>query len=224
MTRLFKRLLLWLGILVLVVPLLLTLVYRVLPVPVTPLMVLRLFEGEGIRKQWQANEQISIHLKRAVIAAEDNRFCRHHGFDWHAFSDVLNEFQANGTLRGGSTISMQTAKNLYLWPGRSYTRKALEAIYTPLLELALPKDRILTLYLNIAEWGPGIYGAEAAARAYFNTSADRLTPRQAALLAVVLPNPRRFNAGAPSSYVRGRASIIQRRMGQLGSLLNCVRV
>ncbi|GAA3530474.1 monofunctional biosynthetic peptidoglycan transglycosylase [Zobellella aerophila] len=223
MTRLMKRLLLWLGILLLAGPLLVTIAYRVLPVPATPLMVIRLFEGEGIRKHWRGRDAISSHLKKAVIAAEDNRFCRHHGFDWNAFGDVLNEFQANGKLRGGSTISMQTAKNLYLWPGRSYTRKALEALYTPLLEMTLPKDRILTLYLNIAEWGPGIYGAEAAARAYFNTSAARLNPYQAALLAAVLPNPRRFNAGAPSAYVRSRAGIIQRRTGQLGPLLNCVK-
>lgn len=223
MTRLLKRCLLWLAVLLLVGPALLTLAYRVLPVPITPLMVIRLFEGESLHKSWRGEDKLSPHLKRAVIAAEDNRFCRHHGFDWDAFGDVVAEFRANGTLRGGSTISMQTAKNLYLWPERSYTRKALEALYTPMLELLLPKDRILTLYLNIAEWGPGIYGAEAAARAYFNTSAARLTPQQAALLAVVLPNPRRFNAGAPSGYVWGRAATIGRRMNQLGPLLNCIR-
>ncbi len=117
---------------------------------------------------------------------------------------------------------MQTAKNLYLWPGRSVTRKVLEAIYTPMLELILSKDRILTLYLNIAEFGPGIYGAEAAANAYFNTSAARLSRHQAALLAAVLPNPRVYHAGRPSTYVQRRATTIGQRMNQLGPLLGCV--
>lgn len=223
MIAFLKRCVLWLLGLVILGPLLLTLVYRYVPVPVTPLMVIRLFEGESLAKDWQPSSGISRQLKMAVIASEDNKFCRHRGFDWGAFNDVFNEFRDEGRLRGGSTITMQTAKNLYLWPGRSITRKLLEAIYTPMLELILPKDRIMTLYLNIAEFGPGIYGAEAAARAYFNTSAANLSRRQAALLAAVLPNPRQYNAGRPSAYVQRRATTIGYRINQLGPLLSCIQ-
>ncbi|MBL1377181.1 monofunctional biosynthetic peptidoglycan transglycosylase [Zobellella sp. CGMCC 1.18722] len=223
MIPLLKRCLLWLAALLVLAPLLLTLAYRYVPVPVTPLMVIRLFEGEGLAKDWQPSAHISNHLKMAVIASEDNLFCRHRGFDWKAFGDVLNEFRSEGRLRGGSTISMQTAKNLYLWPGRSYSRKVLEALYTPMLELILPKERILTLYLNIAEFGPGIYGAEAAAQAYFNTSAANLSRQQAAQLAAVLPNPRVYHAGRPSPYIQRRAATIQTRINQLGPLLACIR-
>ena len=217
-----KRCIIWLLTLLILVPLLLTLLYRFVPVPATPLMVIRLFEGEGWAKDWQPSARISNHLKTAVIAAEDNKFCQHSGFDWGAFADVFNEFKDEGKLRGGSTITMQTAKNLYLWPGRSFVRKGLEAVYTPMLELVLPKQRIMTLYLNIAEFGPGIYGAEAAAQAYFNTSAAKLSRYQAALLAAVLPNPRNYHAQQPSAYVQSRASTIQRRTQQLGPLLKCV--
>lgn len=216
-----KRLVRWLLALVIVVPLLLTLVYRFLPVPVTPLMLIRLIEGESLSKHWQPAHRIANSLKASVIASEDNKFCQHSGFDWDAFADVASEFKNEGKLRGGSTISMQTAKNLYLWPGRSWVRKGLEAIYTPMLEFMLPKERIMTLYLNIAEFGPGIYGAEAAAQAYFNTSAAKLSPYQAALLAAVLPNPRQYNAGRPSAYVQGRAATIRLRVKQLGPLLSC---
>ncbi len=222
MTALFKRLLGWLAVLLILVPLLLTLLYRYVPVPLTPLMVIRLFEGESLHKDWQPASRISPQLKMAVIAAEDNKFCRHRGFDWDAFGDVLSEAADGGRLRGGSTITMQTAKNLYLWPGRSYTRKALEAAYTPMLEWLLPKERILALYLNIAEFGPGIYGAEAAAQAYFNTSAAQLSRHQATLLAAVLPNPRHYSAGRPSAYVQQRAAGISRRINGLGGWLGCV--
>lgn len=223
MIAFLKRCVLWLLGLVILGPLLLTLLYRYVPVPVTPLMVIRLFEGESLAKDWQPSSGISSQLKMAVIASEDNKFCRHRGFDWGAFNDVFNEFRDEGRLRGGSTITMQTAKNLYLWPGRSITRKLLEAIYTPMLELILPKDRIMTLYLNVAEFGPGIYGAEAAARAYFNSSAANLSRHQAALLAAVLPSPRQYNAGRPSAYVQRRATTIGYRINQLGPLLSCIQ-
>ena len=223
MFSLVKLLFRWLLVLFIVLPLLLTLLYRFLPVPVTPLMLMRLFEGENLSKQWQPANRIANSLKMSVIASEDNKFCQHSGFDWDAFADVANEFKNEGKLRGGSTISMQTAKNLYLWPGRSWVRKGLEAAYTPMLELMLPKERIMTLYLNIAEFGPGIYGAEAAAKAYFNTTAAKLSPHQSALLAAVLPNPREYNAGRPSAYIQGRAATIRVRVQQLGPLLKCVR-
>lgn len=217
-----KRVLRGLLAFIILVPLLLTLLYRYAPVPATPLMVIRLFEGESLNKQWQPATNIANSLKMSVIAAEDNKFCQHNGFDWGAFADVASEFKNQGKLRGGSTISMQTAKNLYLWPSRSWVRKGLEAVYTPMLELLLPKERIMTLYLNIAEFGPGIYGAEAAAQAYFKTTAAQLTPHQAALLAAVLPNPRLYHVAKPSAYVRDRANTIQKRVQQLGPLLNCV--
>lgn len=217
-----KRVLRGLLAFIILVPLLLTLLYRYAPVPATPLMVIRLFEGESLNKQWQPATNIANSLKMSVIAAEDNKFCQHNGFDWGAFADVASEFKNQGKLRGGSTISMQTAKNLYLWPSRSWVRKGLEAVYTPMLELLLPKDRIMTLYLNIAEFGPGIYGAEAAAQAYFKTTAAQLTPHQAALLAAVLPNPRLYHVAKPSAYVRDHANTIQKRVQQLGPLLNCV--
>ena len=217
-----KRVFRWVLVLFIVLPTLLTLVYRYLPVPVTPLMVIRLVQGESFNKHWQPAERIAHSLKASVIASEDNKFCQHSGFDWDAFKDVASEFKNEGKLRGGSTISMQTAKNLYLWPSRSWLRKGLEAAYTPMLELLLPKDRIMTLYLNIAEFGPGIYGAEAAAQAYFNTSAAQLSPHQSALLAAVLPNPREYNAGRPSAYVLGRAATIGVRVQQLGPLTQCV--
>ena len=217
-----KRVFRWVLVLFMLLPILLTLTYRYLPVPVTPLMVLRFGEGESLNKHWQPANRIASSLKASVIASEDNKFCQHSGFDWDAFADVASEFKQQGKLRGGSTISMQTAKNLFLWPGRSWVRKGLEAVYTPMLELLLPKDRIMTLYLNIAEFGPGIYGAEAAAQAYFNTSAAKLSPHQSALLAAVLPNPREYNAGRPSAYVQGRAATIRVRVQQLGPLLKCV--
>lgn len=217
-----KRVFRWVLVLFVGLPIILTLVYRYVPVPVTPLMVIRLIEGESLHKQWQGAENIAYSLKASVIASEDNKFCQHSGFDWDAFKDVASEFKHQGKLRGGSTISMQTAKNLFLWPGRSWTRKGLEAVYTPMIELLLPKDRIMTLYLNIAEFGPGIYGAEAAAQAYFNTSAAQLSAHQSALLAAVLPNPREYNAGRPSGYIQGRAATIRVRVQQLGPLLQCV--
>ena len=217
-----KRVFRWVLVLFIVLPTLLTLVYRYLPVPVTPLMVIRLVQGESFNKHWQPAERIAHSLKASVIASEDNKFCQHSGFDWDAFKDVASEFTNEGKLHGVSTISMQTAKNLYLWPSRSWLRKGLEAAYTPMLELLLPKDRIMTLYLNIAEFGPGIYGAEAAAQAYFNTSAAQLSPHQSALLAAVLPNPREYNAGRPSTYVLGRAATIGVRVQQLGPLTQCV--
>lgn len=222
MRSFFIRCFIWLLALLVALPLVLTLLYRFVPVAITPLMVIRLFEGESLHKNWQSSTELPVNLKKAVIAAEDNKFCQHSGFDWDAFADVVGEFKDAGRLRGGSTITMQTAKNLFLWPGRSFIRKGLEAVYTPMLELILPKERIMTLYLNIAEFGPGIYGAEAAAQAYFNTSAAKLSLHQASLLAAVLPNPREYNAGRPSAYVIGRAATISRRTSQLGPLLNCV--
>jgi len=157
-----------------------------------------------------------------VIAAEDNLFCEHHGFDVDSIRDALVEWTEGGRARGASTISMQTSKNLFLWPGRSALRKALEAYVTAWLEVLWPKHRIMEVYLNIAEWGPGLYGAEAAARHYFGVPAARLSRPQAARLAAVLPNPRAWSPARPTEYIRERAAVLQRRMGQLGPMLSCV--
>jgi monofunctional glycosyltransferase len=209
-----RRLLLWLAILLLLGPAAIILACRVLPVPITPLMLIRSIEGEGIAHQWVEAAAISNNLKRAVIAAEDARFCQHRGFDWDAIQDAWDEYQSGerANMRGASTITQQTAKNLLLWPGGGWPRKALEAYPTLLIELMWPKDRILETYLNIIEWGPGIYGAEAAARAHFGRPARALSEREAALLAAVLPNPRRWSASKPTDYIQRRASRIQARM------------
>ncbi len=197
----------------------LTIAYRVLPPPVTPLMVLRLFEGEGLAKEWVGYDSISPNLARAVIAAEDSGFCEHWGFDFAAIEAAWKRLQKKPTaqrLKGGSTISNQTAKNVFLWPGdwlaTRIPRKAIEPYFTLLIEYFWSKRRILEVYLNVVEWGHGIYGAEAAARAHFNKPALELTRLEAALLAATLPNPRRWNASQPTDYLRKRAATIQARM------------
>ena len=153
--------------------------YRALPPPGTPLMLIRRVEGYGIDKSWRPLDDISPHLIRAAMAGEDARFCRHHGFDWGAIETAWNRYQSgHGRLLGASTISMQTAKNVFLWPGRDWLRKAFEAWFTALIELAWGKRRIMEVYLNVVEWGPGVYGAEAAARHYFHKPADALTQRR----------------------------------------------
>jgi monofunctional biosynthetic peptidoglycan transglycosylase len=189
--------------------------YRFLPPPVTPLMLIRAAEGEPIQQKWVPLARISPWLPRAVIASEDARFCLHHGFDFQEMGAALERYRAGGRLRGASTLSQQTAKNLLLWPGRDLSRKVLEAYVTVLLELGWPKSRILEVYLNIVEWGPGIYGAEAAATAHFRKPAAMLSRREAALLAAVLPNPRLLSADHPSPYVEERAATIEARMLQV---------
>jgi monofunctional biosynthetic peptidoglycan transglycosylase len=213
LARWFRRAILALGVVLVAWPLANLILYRLLPVPATPLMVLRLFEGEGWSKDWVPLSQIAPDLSRAVIASEDARFCVHSGFDLTEMRKAWETYRKGGRMRGASTISMQTAKNLMWWDGRNMLRKGLEAYATLGLELLWPKRRILEVYLNIIEWAPGVYGAEAAARHHFGVSAAKLTRRQAALLAVVLPNPREWSAGKPGPYVSGRAGTIQARMG-----------
>jgi monofunctional glycosyltransferase len=168
-----------------------------------------------IRYQWVDYARISQQAALAVMAAEDQRFPFHHGFDMQSIQKAQISNEEGGRLHGASTISQQLAKNLFLWPGRSYLRKALEAWFTVLLEALLPKERILETYLNIVQFGPGIYGVEAAAREYFNTSAAGLTAREAALLAAVLPNPLRLHVDRPSRYVSERRDWI---LGQMRTL------
>ncbi len=192
-----------------------TLVYRFLPPPATPLMVIRTIAGEGWQRSWRPIAEMSPNLLRAVIASEDARFCQHHGFDWVEIGNALEALKSEHRLRGASTISQQTARNLFLWPGGGLPRKAVEAYATVLIELFWSKTRILETYLNIVEWGPGLYGAEAAARAYFRIPARDLNERQAALLAAILPNPRRWSAAAPSPYIAERARTIEARMSEV---------
>jgi len=197
----------------------LTALYRFVPPPITPLMVIRLFEGHWISKDWTSYDDISPNLARAVIASEDSGFCTHWGFDFEAIQKALRHNEKSHRLRGGSTISNQTAKNTFLWPGDTtltrYARKAIEPYFTLLIELMWGKRRILEVYLNVVEWGPGVYGAEAAAQYHFHKSAAGLTRHEAALLAAVLPNPIRFSAGKPSGYIQRRAGQIQARMNDV---------
>ncbi len=197
-------------------------VYRWVGPPVTPLMLLRLPEAGTIRRDAVPLDAVAAALPRSVIASEDNRFCRHHGIDWGAVADAIDDYEEDGRLRGASTITMQVARNLFLWPGGGFARKAIEAPLALAIDFLWPKRRIIEVYLNIAEWGDGIYGAEAAAQAYFRKPAKALTGREAALLAAVLPNPRRWSPATPTRYIAGRAGTIQGRIGQLGPLLDCI--
>jgi monofunctional biosynthetic peptidoglycan transglycosylase len=205
-------------------PVLAVAVYRFVPPPLTFLMVQRVFEGQGFRRTWVPLEDISPTLVRAVIAAEDAQFCRHMGFDVEAIEKAI-EYNARGKkVRGGSTISQQTAKNVFLWPRRDWLRKGLEAYFTVLIEVGWGKRRILEVYLNSIEWGPGIYGAEAAAQANFGKSAKALTPAQAARLAAIVPKPLAWKADKPGRYVARRSGAINRnaRAVRREGLTDCV--
>ena len=191
------------------------LVLRWVPVWVTPLMISRSIEYRGddsfqTHKSWQRYENISPELAKAVIASEDNLFVEHHGFDWKEMRKAIDDHQVRGKrLRGASTISQQTAKNVFLIPSRSFIRKGFEAYFTVLIELLWSKERILEVYLNVAEMGKGIYGAEAAAQEIFGKPAADLTRREASLIAACLPNPIQRQAGKPSAYVSKRADQIR---------------
>lgn len=207
---------LWRSLLVLFVllgpaPVLLLLVFRVLPVPGTPEMLVSLVEGKGASYQWV--DYISPRLERAVIAAEDQNFCTHHGFDYAAIQKAMDDHKRHPgkPMRGASTISQQTARTLFLVPVRSWVRKGLEAYLTVLIENLWPKKRILTAYLNLVDWGDGIFGAQAAADAYFGTDAASLTSAEAARLAAILPNPHKWKAAHPGRYVARRARNLQGR-------------
>jgi monofunctional glycosyltransferase len=169
-----------------------------------------------IEYQWVSLEQISPQAAIAVIASEDQQFPFHFGFDLHSIRESVRAHEHGGKLRGASTITQQVAKNLFLWPGRSFVRKALEAALTLTLEATMPKERILEMYLNIAQFGRGIYGVEAAARHFFHESAASLSSEQSALLAVVLPNPVLLRVDAPSRYVLAQREWTLRQMANLG--------
>ena len=210
----WRRLAAGLSLWVAVVPIFLVLPWRWFDPPTTAFIRQARADGLTIEQIWADWEDLSPNLPIAVVAAEDQRFPQHHGFDLESIQQALEEDRDRS--RGASTISQQVAKNLFLWPGHSWIRKGIEAWLTAFVELLWPKRRILEIYLNIAEFGPGIFGAEAAARHFFSTSAADLTPRQAALLAAVLPNPKRLSAAEPSGYLERRVAWILRQVRQLG--------
>ncbi|RDJ21656.1 monofunctional biosynthetic peptidoglycan transglycosylase [Bosea caraganae] len=208
------RILLYLAILLALALLL----FRFVPVPST-LMLGRWLTFRSVERQWVPLEQISPHLIRAVIASEDQRFCSHAGVDWIELNSVLED--EDGPSRGASTLTMQTAKNVFLWPGRSYLRKGLEIPLAMAIDFAWPKQRVIEVYLNVAEWGEGLFGADAAAEYYFHKPASRLSPAEAARLAGALPNPILRNPAKPSRGLQSAAGRVQRRVGQLGALGDC---
>ncbi|WP_269451094.1 monofunctional biosynthetic peptidoglycan transglycosylase [Tistrella mobilis] len=195
--------------------------YRWIDPPATPLMLIRLVEEGRLDYRPRDLDQIARALPNSAIAAEDNNFCSHFAVDWNAVGEAIDEWRDGRPLRGASTITMQTARNLFLWPGGGFLRKALEVPLAFAIEILWPKWRIIELYVNVAEMGPGLYGAEAAAQTHFGKPAAALTAREAALLAAVLPNPRRWSASEPTRYIQRRAGVITRRVGQLGPATAC---
>ena len=203
----------------------LTIIYRFVPVPITPLMVIRLvqqtFDSEKevrLNKDWVPMSEISKNAPQAVFAAEDQKFLDHKGFDFEAMEKAWENNKKGKRIKGASTITQQTVKNVFLWPSRSYVRKGLEAYFTVLVELLWSKERIMEVYLNVIEMGDGIYGIEAAAQAYYDKPAAKLNRNQAAMIAAVLPNPIRWNPTRPTGYIKGRQSWIMRQMNNLEPL------
>ncbi|HEY1506859.1 MAG TPA: monofunctional biosynthetic peptidoglycan transglycosylase [Stellaceae bacterium] len=206
------RLVLRAALIALLLPVSVVIAYRFVPPPITPLMMIRSTGGAPLDRHWLPLDRISAALPRAVISSEDEKFCTHHGFDWAAFDNAYRAWRAGREPKGASTITMQVAKNLFLWPGRSVIRKGIEAYLTVLLEFFWNKHRIMEVYLNVIEWGDGIYGADAAAHRYFNKPASALTAQEAALLAAVLPNPREWSPLHPTPYIAERAASIRADM------------
>jgi len=201
----------------------LVLIYRMVPVWVTPLMGIRLVEQlwdkdkeAHLAKDWVSFDRISPHMVQAVVAAEDQKFLDHFGFDTEAIKKALEGNKAGKNVKGGSTISNQTAKNVFLWPGRNYLRKGLEAYFTLLIEVFWSKERIMEVYLNVIEMGDGIYGVEAASQTFYKKPAAELSKSEAAMIAAVLPNPRRWSPTKPTGYNYQRQSWILRNMNNLG--------
>jgi monofunctional biosynthetic peptidoglycan transglycosylase len=218
----WRRLLLWVIGLVLLPYVLILLYFPSFIHPISTLMLRDLVLLRGYDRQWVSFDQISPNLVQSVMMSEDGQFCMHDGVDWVQMRGVVNDALEGESTRGASTIPMQTAKNLFLWNGRSFLRKAMELPLALVADFVWTKRRMMELYLNVAEWGPGIYGAEAAAQHHFGVSAAKLTRRQAALLAVSLPNPIERNAGKPGRGLRRLASLIERRAGRSGEYIKCL--
>ncbi len=199
-------------------------IFKWVPIPITPLMITRAVENKidgndaVLSHDWVPLEEISPNLQKAVIASEDGNFLSHSGFDFKAMQKAYKNNKKGRKLKGGSTISQQTAKNVFLWQGRSYVRKGLEAYFTVLIELIWGKERIMEVYLNSIEMGNGVYGAQEAARVWYRTSAINLSKREAAGIAAILPNPRKFKASNSSSYIERRKDRIMRNMRHVGKL------
>ena len=214
--RWLRRVVVALLVLLVLLPVGLLLLFRFLPVPFTPQIVIGALSGDSIHYQWRDADRISPYLFKAVIGGEDEKFCRHHGFDWQSIDQAIrtHERHPHKQLRGASTLSQQAARSLFLVPWRSWVRKGIEAYFTVLMEVLWPKQRILTAYVNLVDWGNGYFGAEAAARGYFHKPASALTARQAARLAAILPNPDDWHAVHPGPYVTWRT----------GELLGRIRI
>jgi monofunctional biosynthetic peptidoglycan transglycosylase len=216
---LFKILLWFFGI-----SLFFVVLFKFVPVPFTPLMVIRAIENKAAGKEiyfshdWEPIENISVNLQKAVIASEDGTFLIHNGFDFKALQKAYKNNERGRKIKGGSTISQQTAKNVFLWQGRSYFRKGLEAYFTVLIEFIWGKERIMEVYLNSIEMADGVYGAQAATEHWYRKDAKSLTPIQAAGIAAILPNPRRFSATSSSSYINNRKAKIVRLMRTIGKI------
>ena len=219
-TRILFKILIWfVGISLFIV-----IIFKFVPVPFTPLMVSRAVENKLAGKEmicnhdWVPIEKISKNLQKAVIASEDGTFLIHHGFDFTAMQKALKNNQKGRKIKGGSTISQQTAKNVFLWQGRSYIRKGFEAYFTVLIELIWGKERIMEVYLNSIEMGDGIYGAQAATQYWYRKDASSLTTREAAGIAAILPNPRKYKASNSTVYINKRKDKIVRVMRHIGKL------
>ena len=217
------RLLARIGALVLAGVLALVLAYRFVNPPYSSLMVANALAGRTLKHRWVALQDISPHLVRAIVASEDARFCSHWGVDWNAVEDaIVRAEERRRGPRGASTIPMQTAKNLFLWQRRSYLRKAIEIPLAYVMSALWPKRRMLEIYLNVAEWGTGVFGIEAAARHHFRTSAAKLTLRQSAQLAAALPNPHVRSAGRPGPKTRALARRMEQKLKRGGAALDCI--
>ena len=220
---LIKRVLVVVFILSLIPVLLTALYWPSFVHPISSLMVSKWFSGETVKREWVKFDDIAPTVWQSVMMSEDGQFCSHSGVDWNQINIVVGNALDGDRMRGASTISMQSVKNLYLWSDRSYLRKVLEVPLAMLVDAVWGKKRVMEIYLNIAEWGPGIYGIGAASRHHFKRSAGRLSRRQAALLAVTLPNPKLRNPRKPTRHMKILARLIQRRAKASGAYVGCLR-
>lgn len=225
LTKIF-RILLRIVIIFLILSVGTTILYRWVPVPITPLMLIRCVEQKTdgkemiLKHDWVSLEEISPKLQLAVVCSEDQNYLKHYGFDFTAIEKAMKSNEEGKKIRGASTISQQTSKNVFLWPGRSYIRKAFEVYFTLLIELFWSKERIMEVYLNSIEMGNGVYGAEAAAHYWFKTSAKKLTKDESAAIAAILPNPRKYIANPAGPYIARRKEWIKKQMSFWGNQLD----
>lgn len=201
-------------------------IFRYVPVPITPLMVIRCIEQKSdgktmkMKHDWVKLEEISPKLQLAVVCSEDQNYLKHFGFDWGAIEKAMKENEEGKKIRGASTITQQTAKNVFLWPGRSYIRKGFEVWFTVLVEIIWNKERIMEVYLNSIEMGDGVYGAEAASQHWYNKKANKLTKDEAAGIAAILPNPLKYKANPPTNYIIKRKTWVKQQMNYWGNKLD----